>query len=298
MNAPTRATADVRAYLDLRKQARHDRRPVDELMQLYVLECFLARMAASPFAEQLVLKGGVLLAAFGERRPTRDVDLQAQALDNDPATVQAVITQIAAASLDYDDGVLFDVSDATSDVIREEDLYQGVRVSMTASLATARLAFHVDLNVGDPITPPPQLIRLPRILGGEIILRAYPLTMVHAEKIVTAVTRGTASTRWRDFGDLYLLARHHPVDGAELNSSIRRVAAHRATQLAPLARTLEGYGPIGQQRWTAWRRRQQLDDRLPAEFSDVVNAVIAFADPAINGTTEHQSWDPATGVWS
>lgn len=39
-------------------------------------------------------------------------------------------------------------------------------------------------------------------------------------------------------------------------------------------------------------------DRLPAEFSDVVNAVIAFADRAINGATEHQSWDPATGVWS
>jgi len=29
----------------------------------------------SEFAERLVLKGGVLLAAFGERRPTRDIDL-------------------------------------------------------------------------------------------------------------------------------------------------------------------------------------------------------------------------------
>jgi len=43
MTTPTRATAAGRAYLDLRRKARQDRRPVDELMQLYVLECFLAR---------------------------------------------------------------------------------------------------------------------------------------------------------------------------------------------------------------------------------------------------------------
>ena len=75
MTAPTRSTSAGRAYLDLHRQARQDRRPVDELMQLYVMECFLARLATSRFADQFVLKGGVLLAAFGERRPTRDVDL-------------------------------------------------------------------------------------------------------------------------------------------------------------------------------------------------------------------------------
>jgi hypothetical protein len=33
MTAPTRATTAGRAYLDLRRKARQDRRPVDELMQ-------------------------------------------------------------------------------------------------------------------------------------------------------------------------------------------------------------------------------------------------------------------------
>jgi hypothetical protein len=68
---PTRATAAGRAYLDLRKKALTDRRPVDELLQFYVLECFLARLAKTGYADRFVLKGGVLLAAFGERRPTR-----------------------------------------------------------------------------------------------------------------------------------------------------------------------------------------------------------------------------------
>jgi hypothetical protein len=63
-----------------------------------------------------------------------------------------------------------------------------------------------------------------RILGGEIVVRGYPLAMVHAEKIVTAISRGTTSTRWRDFADMYLLARHHAADGAELGHLAHRAA--------------------------------------------------------------------------
>jgi hypothetical protein len=265
-------------------------------MQLYVLEAFLARLAATRFADRLVLKGGVLLAVFGERRPTRDIDFQVQDFDNDPAVILAAITEIAAVGLD--DGVIFDAETATTEVIRDEDPYQGVRVTMTASLATARPGFHVDVSVGDPITPGPVAVHLARIFGGEIAVRGYPLAMVHAEKIVTAISRGTTNTRWRDFADMYMLARHHAIDGAELNTSIRAVARHRETQLVPLGRALADYGGIGQQRWEAWRRRQRLEDRLPGQFSDVVTAVVTFADPAITGMAAGHSWDPAAGTWS
>lgn len=98
--------------------------------------------------------------------------------------------------------------------------------------------------------------------------------------------------------DMYLLARHHAIDGTELGESIREVARHRATRLTPLSRMLTGYGAIGQRRWEAWRRRQRLDDRLPAQFSDVVSAVTAFADPAISGTAAGQNWDPAADTWA
>lgn len=112
-----------------------------------------------------MLKGGVLLAVFGQRRPTRDIDPQAQSIANDPATVRAAITDIAATSLD--DGVVFDTQAATAAAIREEDQYQAVRVSMTASLATARPSFHVDVSVGDPITPEPQIVHLPASWAGQ-----------------------------------------------------------------------------------------------------------------------------------
>jgi hypothetical protein len=118
---------------------------------------------------------------------------------------------------------------------------------MTAQLATARPHFHVDTNVGDPISPAQKNVCLPRLLGGEIVLRGYPLAMVHAEKIVTAVARGTVNTRWRDFADICLLARHHAIAGTELIRSTRHVAEHRQVQLVPLAQALLDYGQIGQQ---------------------------------------------------
>lgn len=45
---PTRASVAGRAYLDLQNLARRSGRPTDELHQLYALEGFLARLAASP----------------------------------------------------------------------------------------------------------------------------------------------------------------------------------------------------------------------------------------------------------
>lgn len=69
---PTRATSAGRAYLDLQNLARRRRRPTDELHQLYALEGFLARLASSTHANQLILKGGALLAAYDTSDRHRD----------------------------------------------------------------------------------------------------------------------------------------------------------------------------------------------------------------------------------
>ena len=133
--------------------------------------------------------------------------------------------------------------------------------------------------------------------GPRSSLTAWPLAMVFAEKIVTAVARGTQSTRWRDFADIYSLARRHTSDGVQLARSVREVAAHRGTELVSLSEVLEDYGRNGQRQWSAWLRRQQMVERLPDQFSDVVAAVIAFADPAITGTSNGCLWLPEANAW-
>lgn len=153
------------------------------------------------------------------------------------------------------------------------------------------------LSTGDPISPEPQWVQVPRLLGGVLTVRGYPLAMVHAEKIVTALSRGTANSRWRDFADIYLLSRHHQVDGTEMVTSLRDVASHRSTRLTALGTILDGYGEMSQSRWVAWRKKQMLEDRLPESFAKVIADVIDFAEPAIDGSATGLTWSPAERLW-
>lgn len=292
---PTRNTVDGRAYLDLQNLARKQHRPTDELHQLYALEGFLSRLTASKHADRLVLKGGVLMAAYDARRPTRDVDLHARDLPNDEAAMLQLVREVAGHPLD--DGLVFDTSSAKAEIVRDEADYSGVRVTLRGRLSIAKLAFHVDINVGDPVRPAPQLIKIPKILGGDLEVTGYPIAMVHAEKIVTALERRTANTRWRDFVDIHALCRRHPANGEEVHQSIITVAEHRKVVAAPLSAALAGYPAVAQTRWAAWRRRQLLDDRLPEDFSEVLDLVTRFADPAISGEAIGLVWQPADLTW-
>ena len=292
---PTRQTVAGRAYLDLQNLARRQSRPTDELQQLYALEGFLARVAASAYAERFVLKGGVLLAAYGARRPTRDVDMQGREMSNRIEDILEVVRDITAVHLD--DGLVFDPAHANAEIVRDEDEYSGVRVTLTATLAAARLSLHVDINVGDPIWPAPRTVALPRLLGGTIQLSGYPLPMIYAEKIVTALQRGTANTRWRDFADLFLLSGQHPVSGDEVEQALAAVADYRQVDLMPLTDVLHGYALLAQARWAAWRRRQRLDDRLPEAFTEILATVITFADPALRREITEQDWEPEARAW-
>ena len=294
VNHPTRATTDGRAYLDLQNLARHDHRPTDEYVQFYALEGMLARLASSDHTDKFVLKGGALLAAYQARRPTRDIDFAATGMSNEAEAVLQLIRQIA--QIPMDDGLTYDSETANAEIIRDEDQYSGVRVNLNGSLARARFTLHVDVTIGDPVWPAPSTITLPRLLGGQIAITGYPLAMVHAEKIVTAVERATANTRWRDFADIYLLSRKHPATGNELIRAINTVAEHRKATLVPLATALHDFPQLAQNRWSAWRRRQDLTG-TPADFADLLTAVVAFADPAITGDAKDKSWDATVSIW-
>jgi hypothetical protein len=71
---PQHGTPVAHAFLAIQKLARSTGGDVQELLTLYALEGLLTRVAASSYREDFVLKGGVLLAAFSLRRPTKDID--------------------------------------------------------------------------------------------------------------------------------------------------------------------------------------------------------------------------------
>lgn len=175
---------------------------------MYVVERWLARLSRSAYAEDFVLKGGMLLASFGNRRPTVDADALARNMASDQETVAARVAEVAALP-DPDDGVVFLPDTINTQVIRDDALYSGVRVMMSAQLATAQVKLRLDINFGDPVTPEPRPVELPALRPGTEPIRVlgYPLETVLAEKLTTAIDLGPANTRVRDFADVFTPTR-------------------------------------------------------------------------------------------
>lgn len=288
------------AFLAIQKLARQTRSDVQELLTLYALEGLVARIATSRYREDFVLKGGVLLAAFSLRRPTKDVDLQATGLANDVDEVLERVRELA--DIDVGDGLTFDPNEIRGHTIREDDGYPGVRVRLVVALGKARLTIGIDVNFGDPIWPAPIEIDLPRLIHiGQQSLRVlgYPLPMVVAEKIVTALQRGEANTRWRDFVDVLTISGAHDHSADELRAAFEAVATFREITLRPLLPGLRLMPETAQVKWSTWRRRQARANDLPERFDDVLRAVAAFVDPVLDATAPIavSRWSSGEEMW-
>ena len=295
MNRPRRDTTSGTVYLDLRARARAEGRPTDELLVLYVLERFLFRLSMSPHRDRLILKGGMLLAALDQRRPTRDVDLLATDIANDIESIAALVRDIAM--IDIDDGVVFNTDRMTTQQIREHDLYAGVRVVVPATVDRAQQPLRVDVNVGDPVTPAPQRIAYPALLGEPFELVGYPIETVLAEKLVTMVALGEVNTRERDFADVLLLAGTHAVDAARLSEAITATAAHRETTLRPVREATGGLGARRQADWQRYLTRAGLADKLPRDYATAIERIAAFADPILAGSVASGRWSHTDARW-
>lgn len=293
---PSRETPAGRAYNDLRNLARRDRRDVGEYLTLYALEGLLARLAASTLSADFVLKGGVLMTAFAARRPTRDIDLRASGFANDVDGCERRIREVVAVHLE--DGLSFSPASVNGAVIRDEAEYTGVRVHVQAALASAQIAIHVDINFGDPIWPAPEPTDVPRLLGGSVRLLGYPDHMVLAEKIVTALQRGIANTRWRDFVDIDSITRTRAISEGDLYQALATVSTHRGAALRPLAQAVAGMAETAQAKWLVWRRKQRLEPVTPAQFQDLLDRCVSFADPVLSGQARGLAWHPESAAWA
>jgi hypothetical protein len=182
---------------------------------------------------------------YADLAGSRYLALQRLARAQQRASAELLIVEIASVHLD--DGVVFLPDTITVAAIRDDDAYPGVRAGLDAHLATARLKFSVDLNVGDPVVPAPVRTAIPVLLDGEPIhVLAYPKAMVVAEKLVTVLQRGRANTRWRDFADLFVLVPSD-LDDSEVVDA--------------------------QGRWATWRKRQGAEAVVPQDLGTVLDAL-------------------------
>lgn len=281
----------------LQRIAREHGRAVQEILTLYVLERFLARLVESSLADSFVLKGGVLLACYGLRRPTRDVDMQAIDFVLDEEHCRHVVATVAA--IDADDGLAFEAVPTRVEQIRDDEEYSGLRVHVIARLYQSRIALKLDISTGDPISPNAQQVMMPRILGGEFAVRGHPPETIVAEKAVTMLQRGATSTRWRDYMDLRSLSHSRTFTETTLRTAIERVAQHRNVELSAPSASVAGYDDVAQQKWAAWRKKTGVEDMTLAALEDQLSDVCAFLDPVFGAMARPgREWNPIARSWS
>ena len=254
--------ASVRAkLLNLAKSQNHEH---GTLLMRYALERFLYRLGCSKHREQFVLKGAMLLLARNPnfRRVTKDLDLLGF---GDPAEdhILECIRTCCETPVE-DDGVTFDITTMTCQPIREELEYGGLRVLLKASIGSAVLPLQIDIGFGDAITPQPEDLSLPTLLGHAAPnLKAYPILTVIAEKIHAITTLGMANTRLKDYYDLYSIAKAFTINPTDLQTALQRTFANRNTIMfttLPLGLTEEfALSNVKITQWQAFLRRNKIN---------------------------------------
>jgi len=100
------------------------------------------------------VKGGILLAVYGVRRPTKDVDAEATSSSVTPEHIELVVRDVAAVPAD--DGVEFDLATMNVEVIRDQAEYPGLRMRVKAKIGAYGVTVAWDISTGDPNRPPPE----------------------------------------------------------------------------------------------------------------------------------------------
>lgn len=262
----------------------------------YALERLLYRLSKSAHRDQFIIKGAMLFSVWNEvpHRPTRDLDLLSFGT-SDISRLEGAFREIVNTGVEPD-GLEFFTESVRGGRIKEDQEYEGVRLSIQARLEQARLSLQIDIGFGDAVTPPPEEIEYPTLLADSPAprLRAYSRYSVVAEKFQAMVMLGIANTRMKDFFDVWTLARSFDFDGRVLCQAMKMTFERRKTDVpstAPLALTPEFYEDrTKQSQWDAFLKRSQL--AAPSTTLDDVAAVLRdFLLPPASAVVEGKSFD-------
>lgn len=301
MSTPKNLHASI--HQRLLNAAKQSGRPFNDLVMYYAMERFLYRLSVSPYADQVVLKGGLMLQVWGASatRVTKDIDLLGK-LSNDPEHIRSVVAGICSLQVD-DDALTFDPQTVITTRIAEDADYEGVRANFTGIFGKTQLKMQIDFGFSDIITPNPEKIAYPTVLDHPAAeLLAYNRETVIAEKLEAMVKLGELNTRMKDFFDVALLATSFSCSGAVLSKAIATTFQRRGTQIEArpvfLTDRFERL-PDKNQQWKAFLKTARVD-RAPAEFGEAMAIIRGFVQPVFETLVRDEPFDrqwPAGGPW-
>lgn len=259
---PRNLAASVRQRLMNLSRARGE--DFQFILTRYALERLLYRLSQSEHRDVFVLKGAMLFQLWGDQphRPTRDLDLLGRG-ENSIPRFEEIVRAVCGMAVE-DDGLAFSVESVRGDVIKEDQEYEGLRLTLECHLENARIPIQMDIGFGDVVTPAASEVSYPVLLDFPApVLAAYSRESVVAEKFQAMVMLGMANSRMKDFYDLWILARQFDFQGPLLCEAIGATFERRRTLVPSDLPT--GLSPefsrdqSKQAQWRAFINKSKLD---------------------------------------
>ncbi len=295
--------ASVRQRLYNRARAQGD--DFNLILSRYAIERLLYRLSKSQYAGEFVLKGAQLFYVWiaAPHRTTRDLDLLrygAAALSE----LETMFRNICGQPVAELDGIEFLAETVRGEEIREQAEYRGARIRFAYRLGEAKGALQIDIGFGDVATPAPKFVNFPSLLDFPAPrLKAYQRETVVAEKFHALVALGINNSRFKDFYDLFVLAKTFQFDGKPLSGAIQATFKRRKTALStetPIALSAAfAKDPNKQKQWRAFLMKNRVE-LARIDFVRVVETIRKFLLPPTMALVQGQKfkyvWEPG-GPW-
>lgn len=201
------------------------------VLQNLMLERLLKRISNSPYKDKFILKGGMLIASLVgiDSRTTMDMDATVLGFPLSDESLQSTLTEICAIPLE--DDTTFTLDYITP--IRDDDEYGGYRAAIVARYGSVNVSLKFDMTTGDVITPSAAQYEFPSSFEDKtILIWAYNIETILAEKVETILRRGVLNTRLRDFYDVYIIAKRRKIDTKLFATALNATSRHRGSLAA------------------------------------------------------------------
>ncbi|MDR0854345.1 MAG: nucleotidyl transferase AbiEii/AbiGii toxin family protein [Clostridiales Family XIII bacterium] len=200
------------------------------ILQNYMMERLLERISDSPYRNNFILKGGMLIASMVgiDNRSTMDLDATIKGIPITEEKLKKIVDEIIA--IDINDAVTFEFLGISN--IHDAGEYDDFRISLKARFHNINVNLKIDITTGDLIIPREIEYSYNLLFEDrQISLMAYNINTILAEKIESILARNVANTRARDYYDVYilLLLNEESICNQNLLIAVKEKAHERGT---------------------------------------------------------------------
>lgn len=286
----------------LKNKAKETGKPFQLHLQLFCQEEFLRRLAASRYAENLVLKGGLFIYTLTnfESRATVDIDFLLRQFPGTIEDIKRMVDEIIAVD-SGNDFIAF--SSRGFETISPQWKYTGVSFQLVGQIKNTRTPFDVDFGVGDVIVPNSHKRTIPVQLDGFEVpeVLTYSLESTIAEKFDALLQRLELTSRMKDIYDIYYLSSMFDFDGRALQQAVFETLQNRGTayerdsfdRVIALAENKDI-----QVRWRQYLRRLKMPELA---LDDVMHSIDRYLHPVWNAIINESeltlTWQSQSGAW-